>query len=249
MEQRHNRLAALREGDAKAVREWIAQYAPKVRDVGIAYLGSPEGAAALVKQVFAQALTSIRAGYTPADTEDWLLSLARAQGSQAALSRPAQPLPPQPLQPILRPIAPLSPSCPDLAGEPPLEPEQPFALPQEPESPVFKPSPNPEPAALGSGPESPPIGPDPAAGRLSPQPAPILLFDDDGEADSPWEDAPPARRISPLKRFLGALVILLLLLAVAVLFWGLVGLLMGLGVLPGYDLGYTWFNANIYPFF
>ncbi len=96
-----DRLAALRIGNAAAIRQWAAEYAPGVRQVGLSYLGNAEEAAALTKEVLSQALSAIRSGYTPADMADWLLTLARARGSQAALSKPAQPLPSQAPRPII----------------------------------------------------------------------------------------------------------------------------------------------------
>ena len=41
----------------------------------------------------------------------------------------------------------------------------------------------------------------------------------------------------------------LLVLFLLVLLWVLVGVLMGLGYLPKFDLGYGWFNTNVFPFF
>ena len=31
--------------------------------------------------------------------------------------------------------------------------------------------------------------------------------------------------------------------------WIVAGILMDLGILPYYDLGFAWFNANLYPLF
>ena len=48
----------------------------------------------------------------------------------------------------------------------------------------------------------------------------------------------------------GAIVAFVLLAVLLVVFaWLLAGILMDLSVLPFCDLGYSWFNANIFPFF
>lgn len=272
MEQHQDRLAALRAGNAEAMRAWAAQYAPKVREVGLTYLGGAEEAAALTKRVFAQALSAIRAGYAPADMEDWLLSLARAQGSQAALAKPAQPLPAQTPQPILRPAAAPAaygtptaydsdtPGMHDILEAYDTPEESPAALEDPPvaaeELQDFSPEAEP-PAAYGTpmayaAPEAEATAPawEPEPILQPARPAPILLYDDEEEEPpSLFEDEPIARRTSPFKRFLGALAILILLAVVLALIWGLAGLLMRLRLIPVYDLGYSWFNANIYPFF
>ncbi len=266
MEQRQDRLAALRAGNAEAVRAWAAQYASKVREVGLTYLGGTEEAAALTKRVFAQALSAIRAGYAPADMEDWLLSLARAQGSQAALSKPAQPLPAQTPQPILRPAAVpaaygtpaaydapeaydmLEASC-NAPEEPPAAPEEPLAATEESQDS----SPEAEPPAAYDTPityVAPEAEATPEPILQPARPAPIPLYDDEEEDPaSLFDDEPIARRTTPFKRFLGGLAILILLSIVLALIWGLAGLLMRLRLIPAYDLGYSWFNANIHPFF
>jgi len=268
MEQCRDHLAALRAGNAEATRAWVAQYAPKVRDVGLAYLGDTDEAAALTKQVFAQALQAIRTGYTPVDTEDWLLSLARAQGSQAVLAKPAKPLPAQTPQPILRP-------APTIAEAPPM-PEE-YAMPEAygmseaygmreafdtlqawPALPPDADLPN-MPASFDAHAiyeePAPPQEPKAPAQDIDPtpepeMPVPVLLYDDEEEdVLSLFEDEPIVRRNSPFKRFFGALLILILLSAVLALVWGLLGLMMRLRMIPAYDLGYSWFNANIHPFF
>lgn len=232
-----DRLAALRAGNTEAIRGWAGQYAPKVRDVGLAYLGGSQEAAALVKQVLEQALKAIQGGYSPMDMEEWLLGLARAQGSQAALSRPAQPLPAQSPHPILRAPASVAPSA------SPAQPEEPEEAPdpiQAEEPPVAVPIPDPEPIVFDRK--------EALSARQQEQPLPILLYDEE-EEDSPFADEPLFRRRAPIKAFLGGMLILILMLVIAALVWGLAGLLMRLGILPLHDLGYTWFNANIYPFF
>ncbi len=272
MDQRQEPLAALRAGNAEAIRAWAAQYAPKVREVGLTYLGGAEEAAALTKRIFAQALSAIRAGYTPADMEDWLLSLARAQGSQAVLAKPAQPLPIQTPQPILRPAA-----APAAYGTPaaydndtPEMHDMLEACDTPEESPAVLEEPPVAEASQGSSPKAEPLAaygtpiayavpeaeatapawvPEPIL-QSTPKPAPILLYDDEEEEPmSLFADEPIARRTSPFKRFLGTLAILILLSAVLTLIWGLAGLLMRLRLIPAYDLGYSWFNANIHPLF
>lgn len=46
--------------------------------------------------------------------------------------------------------------------------------------------------------------------------------------------------------FIGTIFILV---AIAAVFWCVAGLLMDLNYIPYYDLGYSWFNANIMPLF
>ena len=43
--------------------------------------------------------------------------------------------------------------------------------------------------------------------------------------------------------------IILNIVLILILLWFLGGLLVNLGVLPDIDLGYSWFNAHIYPLF
>ena len=45
------------------------------------------------------------------------------------------------------------------------------------------------------------------------------------------------------------LCVLLLLLAIAAVIWCIAGQLMVRNIIPDYDLGYSWFNANVYYFF
>ena len=40
-----------------------------------------------------------------------------------------------------------------------------------------------------------------------------------------------------------------LLFGIFAALWVIVGLLMGLGIMPELDLGYSWFNANVFPWF
>lgn len=242
MEWTQDKLSGLRGNDAEAIRAWIGQYAAQVRDVGLAYLGTPEEAAAFAKQVFARALTAIQSGYSPVDMEDWLLGLARARGSQAALAKPIRPLPPQTAQPMLRPFA---------HAAAPLQPQPPAApaIPMEPLPP--EPPAAPEPPAVDAGWEDADYdaGLEPDLGETwsaSAQAVPSLFGD---EEDDPWGGEPPLRRKSPLRRFFGALAVLVLIAIIAGLLWALAGLLMNVGVLPAYELGYAWFNANVYPFF
>lgn len=51
------------------------------------------------------------------------------------------------------------------------------------------------------------------------------------------------------KRRLRGLRIALLVIAGVVLLWAIVGLLMPASSLPAFDLGYSWFNANLFPLF
>ncbi|MEA5058801.1 MAG: hypothetical protein VB049_02010 [Candidatus Pelethousia sp.] len=244
MEQSEDRLAALRKGDADAIRAWIVQYAHTVQDIGLAYLGSPEEATAFSKRILTQALQSIAAGYTPSDMEDWLISLARSQASQAALAKPAQPLPPLSPQPVLRSAGPLQPPVPkEVPTGPCVEEDSPTACVLACEDLAIPSEPNFEADDDLQTEDSPP----PLEAAPASSPSIPLLFSD--EEDSVWDDEPLIRRTSPFKRFFGVLFIFLLLMAVLGLLWGLAGLLMDLNILPEYDLGYRWFNAAVYPFF
>ena len=49
--------------------------------------------------------------------------------------------------------------------------------------------------------------------------------------------------------FLYSLCMFLLIAAIIAVIWVIVGLLMDMNFIPAYDLGYSWFNANILPWF
>lgn len=60
------------------------------------------------------------------------------------------------------------------------------------------------------------------------------------------------KKTSPGKEkgsFFRGLINYLLLAAIAAVLWVIAGLLMDLNLLPGYDLGYEWFNSNIAQWF
>lgn len=42
---------------------------------------------------------------------------------------------------------------------------------------------------------------------------------------------------------------MLFLISCAVILWCIAGFLMGMGIIPNFDLGYAWFNAHIFPLF
>ena len=54
---------------------------------------------------------------------------------------------------------------------------------------------------------------------------------------------------SGIANFFYVLGVLLLLAGIAAALWIMAGLLMDLQILPQFDLGYEWFNANIAPWF
>ena len=263
MEQ-EDRLSALRSGTPEAIREWAAQYAPKIQEMGLEYLGNAQEATAITKAVFSQALSAIRSGYTPADMEDWLVSLARVQGSRAALSKPSQPLPAQTPKPIFRsivatqPVAPVE--SPAQASDTDVSP-----MPPAPEEESLE---HEEPLPATDYCEDEPVSdcnePDPVS--IYDDEYGDLNDDDNGEDDDSVEDDEDSHlyyeeddipsllddespSTSPKKRRFGYLMLLALIIIIAVLVWAMAGLLMRLKVLPLCDLGYRWFNINIYPFF
>ena len=67
------------------------------------------------------------------------------------------------------------------------------------------------------------------------------------------EDRHPAENSSKTEKksggFLYRMVALLLTAGIAAAIWVIVGILMDIGVVPEYDLGYSWFNANIAQWF
>lgn len=58
---------------------------------------------------------------------------------------------------------------------------------------------------------------------------------------------------SPSKKknggFLYTMCVFFLVLAIIAVIWVILGLLMDMNLLPEYDLGYSWFNSNVLPWF
>lgn len=82
-----------------------------------------------------------------------------------------------------------------------------------------------------------------------PQPAPLP----DQESARPLRpvlsakaDMPP---VPPHRHRSNAAVTVLIVLLFALLVWIITGILMDMGVLPFFDLGFVWFNQHIYPLF
>lgn len=73
----------------------------------------------------------------------------------------------------------------------------------------------------------------PAPAQRRPQPA----------RDDLWE---PEKRRGGFGYGLGVLILILLCL---LLLWAAAGICMNMGFLPRCDLGFSWFNANVFPFF
>lgn len=271
---------SLQQGEPEAVRAWVKAYAPGVQQVCRSYLGNGPDAAALAKDVFAQAAQALRAGYVPANMEDWLMGQARTRASQLLLARPSQPLPAQEtaefaLQNAWAPgmIPRQAPAEPAMAapampkeGQQPLFQEEIAAAPEEIEERAMPELPAPEAAATANVPEeakpisrAAPAEKIPERRKKRPVQPTFDLLEEDEAADVPnlleeeeedlWGGEPPVRRPSGIKKAAGGLVILLLLVVILALLWALAGMLMGLGWVPVLDLGYGWFNANIYPFF
>lgn len=59
----------------------------------------------------------------------------------------------------------------------------------------------------------------------------------------------PKKAHSPAATFFYVVGVIVLVLGIAAALWIMAGLLMDLNVLPEFDLGYEWFNANIAPWF
>lgn len=62
----------------------------------------------------------------------------------------------------------------------------------------------------------------------------------------------PAPASQPRKKkggFFHALCVSVLVLAIAAVIWVILGQLMDMHLIPWYDLGYTWFRANVFPWF
>lgn len=73
---------------------------------------------------------------------------------------------------------------------------------------------------------------------------------DDSEDIMEEETAPPKKdKVSTRGSFGFRLCIFLLLLGILAVIWIILGLLMDMNLIPQLDLGYTWFNANIAPWF
>lgn len=69
---------------------------------------------------------------------------------------------------------------------------------------------------------------------------------DSGQSDEVF-DAESSDSTSRKKKSVAVRVLLILFLLLFV--WVLAGILMDLGVLPKINLGYSWFNANVFPLF
>ena len=70
----------------------------------------------------------------------------------------------------------------------------------------------------------------------------------DPPAISSGADVKKNRRFS-LSSFLLIMLIVLLSVGILAVLWTITGLMMDMGLIPEYDLGYSWFNINIAPWF
>ena len=72
---------------------------------------------------------------------------------------------------------------------------------------------------------------------------------EDGEpmGSAPRKHRPPQAHSE--RRGANTVVAILIGLLSALLLWIIVGILMDLDLLPFVDLGYTWFNQNVFPLF
>ena len=72
---------------------------------------------------------------------------------------------------------------------------------------------------------------------------------DDRRYDDDYYDDDYEEETKPRNKGLFIFCIILNVILILILLWFLGGLLVNLGVLPDIDLGYSWFNAHIYPLF
>lgn len=72
---------------------------------------------------------------------------------------------------------------------------------------------------------------------------------DDAYDDDYYDDDDYVEEKKPRNKGLFIFCIILNVILILILLWFLGGLLVNLGVLPDIDLGYSWFNAHIYPLF
>ncbi len=68
-------------------------------------------------------------------------------------------------------------------------------------------------------------------------------------ADNAPETAPKREKKSSSSRFGQGLSVFFLIVFLLLLLWTLAGVLMGLGFVPKFDLGYGWFNRSVFPLF
>lgn len=70
-----------------------------------------------------------------------------------------------------------------------------------------------------------------------------------GETTAAKEYVPPYKAPEIKEKKTNPLLVLLLLVLLFVIVWLGTGALMSFDIIPKYDLGYEWFNANVYPIF
>lgn len=70
-----------------------------------------------------------------------------------------------------------------------------------------------------------------------------------GETTAAKEYVPPYKAPEIKEKKTNPLLVLLLLVLLFVIVWLGTGALMSIDIIPKYDLGYEWFNANVYPIF
>lgn len=63
------------------------------------------------------------------------------------------------------------------------------------------------------------------------------------------EPVPAAQPVKKKGGFFHSLCVGFLVLAIAAVIWVILGQLMDMNLIPWYDLGYTWFHANVLPWF
>ena len=79
----------------------------------------------------------------------------------------------------------------------------------------------------------------------SSDPSPTRVFEEPAPATETKQPRKPKKRRTALWVLLSIFLFLIFL----VLVWGIIGVLGASEIIPKIDLGYTWFNSHIYPFF
>ncbi|MBR3244322.1 MAG: hypothetical protein IKF90_16800 [Parasporobacterium sp.] len=86
--------------------------------------------------------------------------------------------------------------------------------------------------------------------RPAPEPEVYTLDDEGNERDDYYDDyEEDDEEEKPRNKGLFIFCVILNIILILILLWFLGGLLVNLGILPDIDIGYSWFNAHIYPLF
>lgn len=89
-----------------------------------------------------------------------------------------------------------------------------------------------------------------AVSRVNPPPLrPSVRLDEETFPQAGFPDTYSPNLYGPRHTALSVFCIILLLLFILVLLWAIGGILMDIGWIPEYDLGYSWFNENVFALF